>query len=226
MSGIFKTSPFVLAFGFVLALTIPHQAQAQQVSSTAQTSRALETQQTTQPRQPSGYQDEGIGIGVEALAGFPSFSNVNSSLEAKTSYAFGLWVGGNRSGRVGFTGEFLYLVKKETLGTSEAKHKALEIPAVLHLNLGSRNKNNIMGYGVLGPVFTINVKDELTGGLAGNNFSSADVGLMYGAGVEFARISVEGRINQGLKTVTNNGGGVFVDSKARTFELVGKVRFN
>ncbi len=224
MSRTFAISPIVAAFGFALVVTIPHQAQAQQRAQTAQPT--LEMQQGTQGQSQSGSRDEGIGVGVEALAGFPSFSNVSSSLEAKTSYAFGLWVGGNRNGRVGFTGEFLYLVKKETLGTSEAKHKALEIPALLHLNLGSRNKNNIMGYGVLGPVFTINVKDELTGGLAGNNFSSADVGLMYGAGVEFARISVEGRINQGMKTVTNNGGGVFVDSKVRTFELVGKVRFN
>ncbi len=214
MSRFYSLPMMVRAIGLAIALAVPQQALAQQ------------TQQGTQPQSSSTYQDQGVGVGIEALAGFPSFSNVSSSLEAKTSYAFGLWVGGNRSGRVGFVGEFLYLVKKETLGTSEAKHKALEIPAVFHLNIGSQNKNNFLAYGVLGPVFTINVKDELTGGLAGNNFNSADIGIMYGAGVEFARVSVEGRINQGMKTVTNNGGGAFVDSKARAFELVGKFRFN
>lgn len=213
MSRSYTISSVLAVLGFVFALTFPHQALAQQ------------TPQTTQS-QPSGYQDQGVGVGVEALAGFPSFSNVSSNLEAKNSYGFGLWVGGNRSGRVGFVGEFIYLVKKETLGTSEAKHQSLEIPAVFHLNIGSQNKNNFLAYGVLGPVFTINVKDELTGGLAGNNFSSADIGVMYGAGVEFLRVSIEGRINQGMKSVTSNGGGAFFDSKVRTFELVGKFRFN
>lgn len=214
MSRFHAIPMMVRALGLVAALAVPHQVLAQQ------------SQPSGQSQSSSNYQDQGVGVGIEALAGFPSFSNVSSSLEAKTSYAFGLWVGGNRSGRVGFVGEFLYLVKKETLGTAEAKHKALEIPAVFHLNLGSQNKNNFLAYGVLGPVFTINVKDELTGGLAGSNFSSADIGIMYGAGVEFARVSVEGRINQGMKTVTDNGGGAFVDSKARAFELVGKFRFN
>lgn len=214
MSRFHALPMMVRAFGLVVALAVPSQALAQQ------------TQPASQNQSSSGYQDQGVGVGIEALAGFPSFSNVSSSLEAKTSYGFGLWVGGNRSGRVGFVGEFLYLVKKETLGTAEAKHKALQIPAVFHLNIGSQNKNNFLAYGVLGPVFTINVKDELTGGLAGNNFASADIGVMYGAGVEFARVSVEGRINQGLKTVTDNGGGAFLDSKVRTFELVGKFRFN
>lgn len=202
------------ALGLMFTLALPNPAQAQQ------------NQQGAQGQSTPGYQDQGVGVGIEALAGFPSFSNVDTSLDAKTSYAFGLWVGGNRNGRVGFVGEFLYLVKKETFGASEAKHQALEIPAVFHLNFGSANKNGALAYGVIGPVFTINVKDELTGGLAGNNFSSADIGIMYGAGVEFARLSIEGRINQGMKTVTNNGGGAFLDSKARAFELVGKFRFN
>jgi hypothetical protein len=169
---------------------------------------------------------QGIGIGAEAMAGFPSISNVDTSLSAKTSYGFGLWVGGNRNGAVGFVGEFIYLVKQEELGDATAKHYGLEIPTVFHINIGSRNKNGLLGYGVVGPVFTINVKNTLTGGLVGSNFSSGDVGLMYGAGIEFARISIEGRVNQGFRTVTDTGGGIFQDSKARSFELLGKIRFN
>ena len=176
--------------------------------------------------QGSVQPSSGVGIGVEAMAGFPSFSNVDTSLDAKTSYGFGLWVGGNRNGAVGFVGEFIYLVKEEKLGEASAKHYALEIPAVFHINVGSRNKNGLLGYGVLGPVFTINVKDKLTGGLTGNNFAAADVGLMVGAGVEVARLSVEGRVNLGFKTVTDNGGGIFQDSKARSVEILGKIRFN
>jgi len=169
----------------------------------------------------------GVGVGVEAMAGFPTISNVTPDLEAKTSYGFGLWVGGNRNGIVGFTGEFIYVVKKETLLGAEAKHQALEIPAVFHINFGQRhNKNGVLGYLVVGPNFTINVKDKLTGGLSGGNFSSANYGLIYGAGVEFARIAIEGRMNQDFKAITDNNDAIFQDSKARTFELLGKIRFN
>ncbi len=196
------------------------------ILSVALAQPAFAQQQQQQQMQNGNGDSGGVGVGVEALAGFPSISNVDPSLNAKTSYGFGLWVGGNRNGRVGFVGEFIYLIRKEELGTETAKHQALEIPAVFHVNIGSRNKNGLLGYAVLGPVFTINVKNTLSGGLTGNNFSSADVGLIYGAGIEFARISVEGRMNQGFRSVTDNGGGAFQDSKERSFELLGKIRFN
>lgn len=181
--------------------------------------------------QPALAQNEkhggGVGVGVEAMAGFPKISNVTADLQAKTNYGFGLWVGGNRNGVVGFTGEFIYVVKKETFLGGEAKHQALEIPAVFHINFGQRhNKNGVLGYVVVGPNFTINVKDKLTGGLSGGNFSSANYGLIYGVGVEFARIAIEGRMNQDFKAITDNNDAIFQDSKARTFELLGKIRFN
>lgn len=197
-------------------LLVAQPAMAQQPAAANQSSSSNDTED-------SG----GIGIGVEAMAGFPSLSNAGSGLDAKNSYGFGLWVGGNRNGTVGFTGEFIYLVKKEKLGEAEAKHVALEIPAVFHINFGKKKtKNGPLGYAVLGPVFTINVQDKLSGGLTGNNFQSANVGIMYGAGFEIARLAIEARMNQNLKQVTSNGGGVFADSKERVFEVVGKFRFN
>ena len=176
--------------------------------------------------QPAPAQNSGIGIGALGLIGFPTVSN-STDVDAKTSYGFGLWVGGNKGGRVGFTGEFIYMFKKfEGEPGTEAKRQALEIPAVFHINFGSHTKSGALGYGIIGPVFTINVKDKLTGGLAGTNFSSADIGVMAGAGFEVARVGIEGRGNWGLKSITDDNEGTLEDHKEFSFELVGKVRFN
>jgi hypothetical protein len=169
--------------------------------------------------------NSGIGVGALAMAAFPHVSNLtNSGLEAKTGYGFGLWVGGNKGGTVGFTGEFIYKLSKLEGTAGTAKRQALEIPAVFHINFGARTKNGAMGYGVLGPVFTINVKDKLSGGLAGTNFAGADVGVMAGAGFEVARVGVEGRGNWGMRKISENGS--TSSSKDFSFEIVGKVRFN
>jgi hypothetical protein len=170
---------------------------------------------------------EGIGIGVEAMAAFPNLRDASAGLEAKTGYGFGLWVGGNRDGRVGFVGEFIYLVKTiEGSGSTSAKRHALQIPAVFHFNFGSRNRNNAMGYGVLGPVFTLNVKEKLTGGFTGNNFAGADIGVAAGAGFEIARVGIEGRGNWSLRNISEEGTTTTTTGKEVTFELLGKFRFN
>jgi len=178
------------------------------------------------PAHAQSTTNNGIGVGAEGMVAFPSVSNTSADFDASTAYGFGLWVGGNRGGTVGFTGEFIYAFKKFTNSNSELKRQALEIPAVFHINFGKHSKNGALGYGIVGPVFTINVKDKLTGGVAGTNFSSADIGIMAGAGFEVARIGIEGRGNWGFKSITDNNGGALDDNKEFSFELVGKVRFN
>lgn len=172
----------------------------------------------------AGNDDQGIGVGALAMATFPSVSNLEGGLDAKSGYGFGLWVGGNKNGTVGFTGEFIYLVKKYEGEFGKATQKALHIPAVFHINIGSRTTNGARGYAIIGPSFTINVNDELTGGLAGDNFAGADIGIVGGAGFEVARLGIEGRGNWGLKNISDDG--VTSDSKEFRFELVGKFRFN
>lgn len=183
-------------------------------------------QQPAQTNLGPTQSSSGIGIGALAMVGFPKITNVNVTFDAKTTYGFGLWVGGNRNGVVGFTGEFIYLFKEKSQDGTTVKQQALEIPAVFHINFGSRDKNKPMGYAVLGPVFTINVEDKVTGGLTGDNFASADTGVLIGAGFEVARIGIEGRFNIGLTNIAKEESAAFNQSKERSFELVGKVRFN
>jgi hypothetical protein len=170
--------------------------------------------------------NSGIGVGIEGMAAFPSLRNAeNSGLDAKNAYGFGLWVGGNKGGTVGFAGEFIYKVSKfDITGGNTLTRQALEIPAVFHINVGSRTKNGAVGYGIIGPVFTINVKDKLKNGVAGDNFAGADVGIMAGAGFEVVRIGVEGRGNWGLRNISDEG--TTSKTKEFSFEVVGKFRFN
>jgi Outer membrane protein beta-barrel domain len=171
-------------------------------------------------------EDNGIGIGAELMAAFPSVSNLGTGLDAKTGYGFGLWVGGNKNGLIGFTGEFIYLKKKieNTAGTTSATRNALEIPAVFHVNLGPRTKNAVSGYAVIGPVFTINVNNKLTGGLTGSNFAGADIGIIGGGGIEFFRVGIELRGNWGMRNISSAG--TTANSKDKAVELLGKFRFN
>jgi hypothetical protein len=170
-------------------------------------------------------EDNGIGFGV--LAGVTRDTFKNSDLEdffkTKTGTMFGLWVGGNKNGLIGFTGEFNYLTRKvgEQDSDNEYKMHVLEIPAVFHVNIGQRTRNGVMGYGLVGPVFSFNLKSELNGVDVGDNFNGADVGVMAGAGFEAYRIAVEGRGNWGLRNISDSGD----VSNTKTFSLEFLVKF-
>lgn len=171
-------------------------------------------------------EDEGIGVGALAMMAVPKIrGDVTETFDSKTGYGFGLWVGGNKNGRVGFTGEFIYLIKKvEDPFGQVLKTTALEIPAVFHINVGSDSRNAVSGYGLVGPVFTLNLKQTLDDLDISEDFNGADVGIMAGGGVEFFRIGVEARGNWGLRNI--NSDGETTKTKQFTFELLGKFRFN
>jgi len=176
----------------------------------------------------SGGHQGGIGVGIEGGISRNTLHSTDElvDFESRTGTLVGLWVGGNKNGNVGFVGEFLYALKKTGAGADEVKIHALEIPAVFHINFGSHSREGVSGRAIVGPVFTVNVKKTLKSGLTGDNFSSADVGLMAGAGIEAYRVAFEVRGNWGFKTVTDTGGGNFEDAKTRAIEVVLKFRFN
>jgi len=172
-------------------------------------------------------EDEGIGVGALAMMVRPSVKGdgLDDYFEGRTGTGFGLWVGGNKNGLIGFTGEFIYLTRKlEDPFGSVLKTTALEIPAVFHINVGSRSRNAVSGYGIIGPVFTINLKQEFDDLDVSDDFNGADIGVMAGAGIEFFRIGVEARGNWGLRNINSDGDTTKVKNFA--FELVGKFRFN
>jgi Outer membrane protein beta-barrel domain len=177
---------------------------------------------------PSSARAQDGGVGVGALAGIvrPTLTSegLNDFFSTRTGTMFGLWVGGNRNGAVGFTGEFIYLIRKADAGNDELEFPGLEIPAVVHVNFGSRDRNKAMGYALVGPVFTLNLKQKLNGVDVSDNFNGADIGLMVGGGFEIVRIAAEVRGNWGFRNISDEG--TFTDTKTRSIEFLVKVRFN
>lgn len=167
---------------------------------------------------------QGIGFGVEAGIGRNSLSGDEDNLPSGTATMFGIWVGGNKAGRVGFTGEFLYVIRKVEEDGDELKYNALEIPAVFHVNFGRGGPEDPMGYALVGPVFTINLKQKLNGIDVSEGFNGADFGLMIGGGVEIFRIAFEVRYNMGMRSIDSDG--EFGDIKGRQLEFVVKFRIS
>lgn len=169
------------------------------------------------------FDDEsGIGFGVMGMLSRTSWKaeGFEDFFDDSNGYGVGLWVGGNRSGAVGFVGEFMYVRRSDNEFTSHA----IQIPALVHVNLGTRSTNGVGVYLIAGPSFTINLKQEFDGIDISDDFTGADIGVIGGLGVEFYRIGLEGRVNWGLRNVDNTG--TFDDLKTRTYEFVGKFAFN
>lgn len=190
-------------------------------------------------QQPSGTQDHGIGVGV--LAGIARTTltgdNIEDFVESRIGTMLGGWVGGNMDGRIGFTGEFIYIFRKndvdfdgDGLSDDEFSFPAFSIPAVFHINFGPADRGKGLFYGIVGPVFTFNltqkVKIDGTGESVdvSEDFNGADIGILAGAGFEIVRIGFEVRYNWGLRTITNEGD--VGDIKTRSWEFLVKFRFN
>jgi hypothetical protein len=170
--------------------------------------------------------DGGVGIGALGMItrGSVRSKGVDDLFDSKTGVGAGLWFGGNKDGLVGFTGELIYLERKLDQSGVEFKTQAIEIPALLRLNIGARSQNGLTVYVVGGPVFTWNLKQTLDGFEVGDNYRSGDIGVMGGLGFEVFRLGIEGRGNWGQRSITIDGD--FDESKTFTFELLAKLRFN
>jgi len=188
------------------------------------------------PAAAQQYNDEGIGFGV--LGGLTNSTiSVDSdfdsdSVSSSTGWMAGIWFGGNRNGTLGFMGEISYVVKGATnsITDEELKIHYLEIPALIRINLGqTKNKAGVLAYPLVGPVFDIQLKNELDGVDVSEQFNGFDFGIMFGGGIEVARFAFEVRYNMGLKGITSDDDGGFndlADSKNRSWQFVGKFRFN
>jgi hypothetical protein len=234
---------FVLSF--VVAGSVEAQSAAAETPGTPNTTLKLDYASAVQPfvstsapvrrtrtsfLRQGGAADEDSGIGVGVL-GMITRASINPAedeeffdINSRTGYGFGLWIGGNRNGRIGFTGEFIYVVRKVEEDGDEITFKYLQIPAVFHINFGSRSRNSVGGYVVVGPSFAISLGEEINGEDFGEGFSGADIGIIGGAGVEFFRVGIEARGNWGIKSITDEG--EVTDAKTFTFELLGKFAFN
>jgi len=186
----------------------------------------LLTLAAARPAYAQSSSDAGPGVGVLGLVSRGSIRSdgPDDFFDSKTGWGAGLWFGGNKSGLLGFTGELIYLERNVESDGLDLETRAIEIPALLRLNIGSRSQNGLTLYAVGGPVFTWNLKQTLAGVELDDSYRSGDIGVMGGIGLEVFRLGIEGRGNWGQRSITVDGD--FDRAKNFTFELVGKLRFN
>lgn len=186
-----------------------------------------------QPPPPGGRGPtaSGFGFGVKIGPLFTSYSaaSCDGCFNTNTGWEGGIWFGGNRGGTVGVMGEVLYAKKKQSGGvlTGSSTASYLEIPILLRINIGSPSRNGVIVYGLVGPVFDVNIsaKDSADNDIK-DRYESLDLGILGGVGIEIARFLVEGRFNKGLRNVLKDGGANITDIKTQSFAVLFGVRFN
>ena len=235
----------VLTASAVVVATLPAGAQTREgllltgkasVSDTGNTTflTAGMVEQATPPPGGGGPRAQGFGIGAKIGPLFTSYSaaSCDNCFNTNTGWEGGIWFGGNRGGRVGVMGEVLYAKKKQEASsngglTGSTSLQYLEIPILLRINIGSRSRNGISIYGLVGPVFDINLKASLNDLDVKSKYESLDLGLLGGVGIEITRFLIEGRFNQGLRNVLKSDNATaFGDIKTHSFAVLFGLRFN
>jgi hypothetical protein len=177
---------------------------------------------------PASYRgQEGVGIGAKIGPLFTSYTSATQSFDTNTGWEGGIWFGGNRGGRVGVMGEILYAQKKQTItGFTGTTLQYLEIPILLRVNIGSRSRSGVSVYGLVGPVFDVNLKAKQNDLDVKSNYESLDYGILGGVGVEITRFLVEARYNKGIANIFKGSTATITDIKSQSFAVLFGVRFN
>jgi len=164
------------------------------------------------------------GFGIKGGPMFTDFSSDALDFSNRTGTELGIFYGLSRSGLLGFQGEANWLRKKTEGPTGEIRIDYVQLPTLLRLNAGSRKASGFALYGLIGPGWNIKVGDSTEGIDVSGLWKGWDIGLIYGGGVEFQRLIVEGRYEQGLKQINNNIFGGTVDVKSHSFSILFGVR--
>jgi hypothetical protein len=165
--------------------------------------------------------DSGIKFGPT----FAKFSSDTFDFNSRTGWHGGLFFGGKRSGVFGLQGELNWIRKQAGIDGQNIRIDYLQVPALLRLNIGSRSANGLGVYGIAGPAVDIKIADEIQGITLDNGFEGADVSLIFGGGIEVARIIVEGRYTKGFRRI-NKAFAMPAEIKTQSFSLLFGIRFN
>jgi Outer membrane protein beta-barrel domain len=175
---------------------------------------------------------QGVGIGVKAGPLFSSFHDSTDSItfQKRTGLMGGLFIGGNRSGRVGIATELNVL--KRTAKVDDGTildFYSFQVPVFARINFGSSNTNGANFYALVGPAIDVRFKAQASlGGITQDvkdETESYDASIIGALGFEYARFIVEGRYTQGFRNLSKNLTDT-VDIKTKTFALLFGVRFN
>lgn len=173
------------------------------------------------------------GGGIKIGPTFDEFSGESLDFDNRTGIHAGIFLGGSRENVLGLQTEINWLRKKTELVanrlessplTRDIRIDYLQIPVLLRLNAGSSSPNGFAAFGVIGPAIEFKIADEVEGFTLDDGFEGADVSLLFGGGIEVARIIVEGRYEKGLRRI-NNTFSDFSEIKKQSFTILFGVRF-
>ena len=173
------------------------------------------------------------GVGVKIGPTFDEFSGAALNFDNKTGVQAGIFFGGNRDGVAGVQTEINWLRKKTELVATRLESGALtrdiridylQIPVLLRVNAGSRSTSGVAAYGIIGPAFEVKIADEIEGVTVDDGFEGGDLSLVFGGGVEAARLILEARYEKGLRRI-NDTFSDFSDIKKQAFTILFGVRF-
>lgn len=165
------------------------------------------------------------GAGIKVGPTFDEFSGDALDFDNRTGIHAGIFLGGSRDNVFGFQTELNWLRKKtEAAGGQQIRIDYLQIPVLLRLNAGSSSASGPAVYGIAGPGIELKIADEIEGVTVDDGFEGADVSVIFGGGVEVARIIVEGRYERGLRRINNTFSGLS-DIKKQSFTILFGVRF-
>ena len=174
---------------------------------------------------------QGIGIGVKVGPTFNDFTS-DEAPDGQTGWMGGLFIGGNRGGRVGAAVEFNYAKKNAEFvfedGSKESLNISyLQIPVLLRFNGGSRTRDGVNVYGIVGPFFNfkVNAESDLDDTFD-DSVEDIDTGITVGGGVEITRFIVEFRYDFGMRRLNAVDEDFVSDVKSRTAAILFGVRFN
>jgi hypothetical protein len=164
--------------------------------------------------------DSGIKFG-------PTFAQFNSDaldFKNRTGWNGGIFFGGNRDGGIGLQGELNWIRKRSDFQGQEIRIDYLQFPALLRVTAGTDSANGFAVYGLVGPAIDIKIGDEVGGITIDDGFEGTDVGVIFGGGIEVARIIIEGRYQKGFRRINK----LFIDIaeiKTQSFAVLFGVRF-
>jgi hypothetical protein len=164
--------------------------------------------------------------GIKFGPTFASFSSDALDFSTRTGIHGGIFFGGNRDGVVGVQTEINWVRKNaqtEPLGIG-IRIDYVQIPVLLRLNAGSSSSSGFVAYGIAGPAVEVKVADEVEGFTLDDAFEGADVSLVFGGGIEFARIILEGRYAKGFRRINDNLSD-FAEIKSQSFTILFGLRF-
>ena len=204
---------------------------------------ALATVLTAVPAFAQNQPSSGFGIGALGGVNWTSVrtetNEFDLNTDAKNGFMLGIWFGGNRDGRTGLMGEVSFVRKK--IGVSgfdpeegdfevEIERNYIQIPVLLRINAGSRDRDRPSLYFLVGPEFNIQINTKENGVDSPDDvYEGLEIALAAGVGFEVARIGIEGRYSWGLRSVLATDAAEeagFGSTKLNTFSVLAKIRFN